>query len=150
MAADLAVELWIMRSRPPLTANSGVLNRQAPLQHSRGIGTAQSCGYSLAGARGMFMAHASHALFIAFWLMALSLLLLREGAAFIRFLFHRPLALLIITTVVIAGWVVYTEWRSLDWRGVSYFLFVGFVAFTGLTILWEIHKALRRWTSTRR
>lgn len=56
-----------------------------------------------------------------------------------------------MTTVVIIGWVEYTgAWRSVDWGGVSYFLFVGFVAFTGLAILGETHKALKRWTSSRR
>lgn len=90
------------------------------------------------------MAHGTHALFLAFGLMALSLLLLRGGAAFIQFLLHQPLALWTITMIVFTGWVAYVGWRSVDWRGVSHFLFVGFVAFTGLAILWEIHKALKR------
>jgi hypothetical protein len=97
------------------------------------------------------MAHAGQAHFIVFGFLALSLLLLRGRAAFIRLLFHRPLALWIVTAVVITGWVDYTSaWRSVDWSGVLYFLFVGFIAFTGLAILLEVHKALKRWRSTRR
>ncbi len=97
------------------------------------------------------MAHASQAHFIVFGFLALSLLLLRGRAAFIRLLFHRPLALWIVTAVAITGWVGYTgAWRSVDWSGISYFLFVGFSAFTGLAILWEGHKALKRWMNTRR
>ena len=100
------------------------------------------------------MAHASKAQFIVLGCLALSLLLLRYRAAFIRLLFHRPLTLWltlwIVTAVAIAGWVGYTgAWRSVDWSGLLYFLFVGFVAFTGLAILWQAHKAFRRWTRTR-
>ena len=96
------------------------------------------------------MAHASKAQFIVLGCLALSLLLLRYRAAFIRLLFHRPLALWIVTAVAIAGWAGYTgAWRSVDWSGLLYFLFVGFVAFTGLAILWQAHKAFRRWTRTR-
>ena len=97
------------------------------------------------------MAHAGQAHFIVFGFLALALLLLRRRAAFIRLLFQRPLALWIVTAVAITAWVGYTgAWRSVDWSGVAYFLFVGFSAFTGLAILWEGHKALKRWTSTRR
>jgi hypothetical protein len=97
------------------------------------------------------MAKAGQAHLIIFGLLALSLLFLRSRTAFIRLLFHRPLALWIVTTAVIAGWVGYTgAWRSLDWSGVLYFLFIGFAVFTGLAILWEVHKALKRWTNARR
>jgi amino acid transporter len=97
------------------------------------------------------MGKAGQAQFIVFGLLALSLLLLRSRAAFIRLLFHRPRGLWIVTAVVIAGWAGYTgAWHSLDWGGVLYFLFVGFIVFTGLAILWEVHKALKRWTNARR
>jgi hypothetical protein len=97
------------------------------------------------------MAQAGQAHFIVLGFLALSLLLLRGRSAFIRSLFHRPLALWIVTTVAITGWAGYTRvWRSVDWSGVLYFLFVGFIAFTGLAILWEVHKALKRWTNARR
>ena len=96
------------------------------------------------------MAHVAQGVFILFAVAAVLLLLVRAGGVVAHALYTRPLILWAATAAVMLGVLLANErWRSVDWGGMGYFLIVAVAAFTGVLVLCEGYRLLRRATRSR-